>query len=213
MKNKINFVILTKKRTFVSVDCYKTIAQYAAAEIKVKGSRFLALAYPVISADEVRAIVAAVRSEHYSARHHCYAYRLGARGAEFRASDDGEPSGTAGRPILGQLLSCDLSDVLVVVVRYFGGTLLGVPGLIAAYKEAAGTVLDEAGQVEKIIKVSLEVNFDYALMDRVLRAVRTAEAEVLSMDCDERGQAVVEFSVRKSKAEQLGAAVEQIIKY
>lgn len=206
-------MILTKKRTFVSVDCYKTIAQYAAAEIKVKGSRFLALAYPVISADEVRAIVAAVRSEHYSARHHCYAYRLGSRGAEFRASDDGEPSGTAGRPILGQLLSRDVSDVLVVVVRYFGGTLLGVPGLIAAYKEAAGTVLDEAGQVEKIIKVSLEVNFDYALMDRVLRAVRTAEAEVLSMDCDERGQAVVEFSVRKSKAEQLGAAVEQIIKY
>lgn len=206
-------MILAKKRTFVSVDCYKTIAQHAQTEIKVKGSRFLASAYPVTSADEVRSIVAAVRSEHYAARHHCYAYRLGASGAEFRASDDGEPSGTAGRPILGQLLSRELSDVLVVVVRYFGGILLGVPGLIAAYKEATLAVLDEAVQIDKIIKVLLEVNFDYALMDRVLRAARATEAEVVSMDCDERGQAVVEFSVRESKAEQLRAAVEQIIKY
>ena len=115
-------------------DTYKSIASASEGLFKDNGSRFIALAYPVESEEEVREIVSLLRKEYHDARHHCYAYRLGVDGAVFRSSDDGEPSGSAGRPILGQIDSAGLSDILVVVVRYFGGIKLGIPGLIRAYK-------------------------------------------------------------------------------
>lgn len=131
---------------------FRTLATPAEAEFKDKGSRFIAFAYPVRSVAEVKPYVDALRQGHHKARHWCYAYRLGTDGNQFRANDDGEPSGSAGRPILGQIDSAELTDVLVVVVRYFGGTLLGVPGLIHAYKTATAEVLQTAEVVEKILK-------------------------------------------------------------
>ena len=123
-------------------DIYKSIASPSEGLFKDNGSRFIALAYPVESEDEVRDIVAGLRKEYHDARHHCYAYRIGKDGSTWRASDDGEPSGSAGRPILGQIDSAGLSDCLVVVVRYFGGTLLGTGGLMVAYREASKAALD-----------------------------------------------------------------------
>ncbi|MEG1370821.1 MAG: YigZ family protein [Mucinivorans sp.] len=193
------------------MDCYKSISSAVRGEIKEKGSRFIAYAFAVTSADEVKDLVAGLRAEHHAARHCTYAYRIGASGDEWRANDDGEPSGTAGRPILGQILSRGLSDTLVVVVRYFGGTLLGVPGLIAAYRAAASDALDKAEVIEKIVKVELQLTVDYALLDKVLRTVKSFEARVVNMSSDE-DRSVVNISVRQSKYELLVEALDKIIK-
>src|SRR5574344_2124790 len=131
-------------------DSYKSIAGHSEGLFKDNGSRFIAHAYPVETEEEVRSIVSALRKEYYDARHHCYAYRLGYKGDVFRASDDGEPAGSSGRPILGQIDSNGLSDVLVVVVRYFGGIKLGIPGLIRAYKTSTADAISNANIVEKI---------------------------------------------------------------
>ena len=136
----------------MTITTYSTIAAHVQAEIKDKGSRFIAYAYPIQSVAQVKQYVDALREEHHKARHWCYAYRLGVDGLQFRANDDGEPSGSAGRPILGQIDSAGLTDVLVVVVRYFGGTLLGVPGLIQAYKNSTAEALAIAEIVEKNIE-------------------------------------------------------------
>ena len=130
-------------------DVYKTIEFPAEGQYKEKGSRFIALAYPVRQEEEIRTIVAAIKEKYYDARHHCYAWRLGADKKLFRANDDGEPSSTAGKPILGQIQSHDLTDILIVVVRYFGGIKLGVSGLINAYREATADALQNAVMVEK----------------------------------------------------------------
>ena len=134
------------------ITTYQTLKSPIQAEFKDKGSRFLAFAYPVLTAEQVKKHVDDLRQEHHKARHWCYAYRLGVDGNQFRANDDGEPSGSAGRPILGQIDSFELTDVLVVVVRYFGGTLLGVPGLIHAYKTSTQMVLENAQIIEKNIE-------------------------------------------------------------
>ena len=136
----------------MSVDTYRTVAAASSAEFKDKGSRFIAFAYPIRRADEVKSLLEPLRQSHHKARHWCYAYRVGTDGLQFRANDDGEPAGSAGRPILGQIDSAALTDVLVVVVRYFGGTLLGVPGLIHAYKTATALVLQQADVVKKTLK-------------------------------------------------------------
>lgn len=193
------------------MDCYRTIGQTANAEIKERGSRFLAWVYPIQSADDVRRILLLIKAEHHAARHHCYAYRLGALGENFRANDDGEPSGTAGRPILGQLLSRELSDVLVVVVRYFGGTLLGVSGLIAAYREATVQVLDRAIIVDKVIKEEIKITIDYSLLDKVLRIVRSAEAQVVDMGSD-REFCVVKIAIRQSLKAKLEDELSKLLK-
>ena len=131
-------------------DQYKSIAAPAEGLFKDNGSRFIAFAYPVETEEEVKELVSALKKEYHDARHHCFAYRLGYKGDVWRASDDGEPSGSAGRPILGQIESLGLSDVLVVVVRYFGGIKLGIPGLIRAYKTSTADALSSAQVIEKI---------------------------------------------------------------
>ncbi|OAM29101.1 MULTISPECIES: YigZ family protein [Eikenella] len=168
--------------TSPAVYTYRTLAEPGQAEFKDKGSRFIAFAYPVRTVAEVKNHVDALRQEHHKARHWCYAYRLGTDGLQFRANDDGEPSGSAGRPILGQIDSAELTDVLVVVVRYFGGTLLGVPGLIHAYKTATQLVLQQTGQVEKNIEKQVLLRCDYPHLSEVLRLGKQHGAEVLQQD-------------------------------
>ncbi len=151
---------------------YLTIEAPAEAIYKEKSSKFLAFAYPVADEEEIRSRLEALRKRYYDATHHCYAWRLGPHGEAFRANDDGEPSSTAGRPILGQLLSHETTDCLIVVVRYFGGTKLGVPGLIAAYKESAAEVLAAARMVQRTVDRRIAVNFSYAAMNNIMRIVK-----------------------------------------
>ena len=142
-------------------ETYKTITNSSEGIYKGKGSKFLAYAYPVSSEDEVRAHLEALRKEHHAARHHCWAYKLGNSGEIYRCSDDGEPTNSAGKPILGQLEAFDVTNVAVVVVRYFGGVLLGVGGLIQAYKEAAKSALASSEIVEKIVEVHYKIEYAY----------------------------------------------------
>ncbi len=144
-----------------------------------RGSRFLAFAFPVQSKEEIKSILESLRREYHDARHHCYAYRLGAAKNEYRSSDDGEPSGSAGRPILGQINARDLSNVLVVVVRYFGGTLLGVGGLIHAYREAAADALQKARIVEAEETEPIRVRYPYALTNDIMKIVDEEKISIL----------------------------------
>ena len=153
-------------------DSYKSIASEARGLFKDNGSRFIAHAYPVETEEEVKEIVAALKKEYYDARHHVYAYRLGYLGDRFRANDDGEPSGSSGRPVLGQIDSNGLSDILVVVVRYFGGIKLGIPGLIRAYKTATADALANAEIVEKIASRMYRVHFGYMSMNSVMKVFK-----------------------------------------
>lgn len=150
-------------------DIYKTIEAPSEGLFKDKGSRFISYAYQVNSEDEIREIVQILKKEHHSARHHCYAWRLGAHKANFRTNDDGEPSSTAGKPILGQIQSFDLTNILIVVVRYFGGTLLGVSGLINAYRNAALDAIQNARIIEKLVEKWLLIEFDYLAMNEVMK--------------------------------------------
>lgn len=161
---------------------YKTIAAAATAEFKDRGSKFLAYAYPVSTVQEIKEKIQNLKKEHPKAVHHCVAYRLGTDGTQYRASDDGEPSGSAGKPMLGQIDSAGFINVLVVVVRYFGGTLLGVPGLINAYKTATADALAQAGIIEKWIEDKYEVQFDYPVMSEVLYLLKQAEATIYQQD-------------------------------
>ena len=162
-------------------DAYKSIAGPSEGLFKDNGSRFIALAYPVETEEEVREIVSRLRKEYHDARHHCYAYRLGYKRDVFRASDAGEPSGSAGRPILGQIDSLGLSDVLVVVVRYFGGIKLGIPGLIRAYKTSSADALSQAAVIEKIAARRFRLHFDYLSMNAVMKVLK-------EMDLPQSGQ-------------------------
>lgn len=153
-------------------DTYRTLAAPSEGLYKEKGSKFLAFAYPVHSTDEVKAHLDTLRKQYFDARHHCYAYILGPHKDAFRVNDDGEPSGTGGRPIHGQLLSADLTDVLVVVVRYFGGILLGASGLANAYKTAARDAIDHAQIVEKTIDIRYCLRFAYETLNDVMRILK-----------------------------------------
>ena len=153
-------------------DAYKSIAAPAQGLFKDNGSRFIAFAYPVETEEQVKELVQALRKEYHDARHHCFAYRLGYKGDVWRASDDGEPSGSAGRPILGQIDSLGLSDVLVVVVRYFGGIKLGIPGLIRAYKTSTADALSSAQIVDKIASRHFRLQFDYLSMNAVMKVLK-----------------------------------------
>lgn len=161
---------------------YRTLEAPIEAEFKDKGSRFIAYAYPVQTAAEVKKHVDALRESHHKARHWCYAYRLGTDGLQFRANDDGEPSGSAGRPILGQIDSAGLTDVLVVVVRYFGGTLLGVPGLIHAYKTATAEALSHAVVVEKNIEKTVHIQCAYPVLNEAIRIAKQHQGQVIAQD-------------------------------
>ena len=153
-------------------DTYRTLGAPSEGLYKEKGSKFLAFAYPVHSTDEVKAHLETLRKQYFDARHHCYAYILGPHKDAFRVNDDGEPSGTGGRPIHGQLLSADLTDVLVVVVRYFGGILLGASGLANAYKTAARDAIDHAQIVEKTIDIRYCLRFAYETLNDVMRILK-----------------------------------------
>jgi uncharacterized YigZ family protein len=153
-------------------DTYKTIEKTSLGLFKDKGSRFLSFAYHVESVDETKPLIEKLRKEYHDARHHCYAYLLGHDNSLWRANDDGEPSGTAGRPILGQIKSFELTNVLVVVVRYFGGTLLGVSGLINAYREAASDAIKNSIIIECVIQDNYEISFPYTGMNDVMKVIR-----------------------------------------
>ena len=165
-------------------DSYLTIEAPAEALYKDKGSRFLAFAYPVANEEQIRERVDALRKKYFDATHHCYAWRLGPSGDSFRAVDDGEPSSTAGRPILGQMLSRNVTNALIVVVRYFGGTKLGVPGLIAAYRESAAAALDASSVVERTVDAVLEIGFGYLVLNDVMRIVKEMQPQVLAQRFD-----------------------------
>ena len=151
---------------------YYTIEKPSQAELKDRGSKFLAYAFPIKTTDDFKKRLKELKEEHPKAAHHCFAYRIGTDGNNFRASDDGEPSGSAGKPILGQIDSKELSGVAVVVVRYFGGTLLGVPGLINAYKTVSSLALQLTPIIQKPVLVNYELNFDYTLMNEIMMVVK-----------------------------------------
>ena len=158
---------------------YKTISASSQTEFKDRGSRFIAYALPIQSADDFKKRLKELKEEHPKAAHHCFSYRIGIDGNNYRSSDDGEPSGSAGKPILGQIDSKGLTNVAVIVVRYFGGTLLGVPGLINAYKTSTSLVLQLAPVVEKPVLVNYELQFDYTLMNEVMIFIRRYSGVVL----------------------------------
>jgi uncharacterized YigZ family protein len=182
-------------------DLYRTIAAPAEALFKERSSKFFAYAFPVVSAEEALEIVERLRKKYYDATHHCYAYRLGADGSVYRANDDGEPSGTAGKPILGQLLSADVTDCLVVVVRYFGGTKLGVPGLIGAYRESTAEVLAAAEIVEKTVDAIFTVVFPYVCMNDVMKVVKEEQPRIVSQSFD--NVCTMTLAIRRSRAAAL----------
>ncbi|MEI6679085.1 MAG: YigZ family protein [Mariniphaga sp.] len=189
-------------------DTYKTIELTAEGLYKEKGSKFIAYAFPVSNELQIKEIVAKLKKEHHSARHHCFAWRLGSDHQVFRINDDGEPSGTAGRPIFGQIQHHGLTNILVVVVRYFGGILLGTSGLINAYKQAASNVLGNAAVVEKIIETSIEVNFDYLAMNEFMMVLKEFQLEMKESHFDLTCRAKV--IVRKQLTEVVIGKLEKI---
>jgi uncharacterized YigZ family protein len=182
-------------------DTYKTIAGPAEGIFRDRGSKFLGYAYPVNSDADIKPIIAKLKAEHPKANHHCWAIRLGIDRSVFRVNDDGEPSGTAGRPILNTLLSKNITNVLVVVVRYFGGTLLGVPGLINAYKLGTEAALEQAEIIEKTVNDVYTITFEYPQMNDVMRIIKEEQLQVLEqtsgLNCG------IKFSVRKTQVEQV----------
>lgn len=182
-------------------DSFLTISAPAEAIYKEKSSKFLTYAYPVHSEEGIRELLDALRKRYYDATHHCYAWRLGPHGEQFRSNDDGEPSGTAGKPILGQLLSNSLTNCLIVVIRYFGGTKLGVPGLIAAYKESAAEVIAEAEIIEQTVDTHFTIEFPYLVMNDVMRIIKEEQPNILSQDFD--NLCTMRLSIRESRAEGL----------
>jgi len=159
-------------------DTYLTVKSFTQGLYKEKGSRFISFVWPVADEEEIRSILENTRKEHHSARHHCYAWVLGPQRDHFRANDDGEPSGSAGKPILGQINSRNLTNILIVVVRYFGGKLLGVSGLINAYRSAAASALGNAGIVECQIREKLGLIFPYASLNDVMRIIKEEEITI-----------------------------------
>ncbi|WP_417015550.1 IMPACT family protein [Alistipes sp.] len=182
-------------------DLYRTVAEEAEAACRERSSKFLAWIYPVCSEEEIRERLDALRKRFFDATHHCYAWRLGPHGETFRANDDGEPSGTAGKPILGQLLSNDLTDCLVVVVRYFGGTKLGVPGLIAAYKESAAAAIEAARIVERTVDRTVTVDFPYVAMNDIMRVVKELQPRIEAQEFD--NLCTMRLTIRESLADRL----------
>lgn len=161
---------------------YLTIESNGLAEFSDRGSRFVAYAYPLKDVGAFKTILQQSKKEHPKASHHCFAYRLGLEGNIFRVSDDGEPSGSAGRPILGQIDSRELTDILIIVVRYFGGTLLGVPGLINAYKTAAALALQVTPVVRKTVELPYDIQFDYTRMNEVMTVIKRFSCTIIQQE-------------------------------
>ena len=190
------------------IDEYRTIKSEGQGYYTDKRSKFLAFAHHVSSVDEIKDLIAGYRKKYYDARHVCYAYMLGPERTEFRANDDGEPSSTAGKPILGQINSNELTDILIVVVRYYGGVNLGTSGLIVAYREAAADASAhseiETRQVEEVITYT----FSYPLMNDVMRIVKEMQPRIISQTYDNTCE--IRLSIRKSEAEQLRSRLQKL---
>ncbi len=189
-------------------DFYKIIRKKSEGFYREKGSRFISYAIPIENSEQVKEIIEEFRKEFHDARHVCYAYMLGIERDESRYNDDGEPSGTAGRPILGQINSFELTNILIVVIRYFGGILLGTGGLITAYKEAAADAIRNAEIVEKQIELALDIHFAYELMPEVQRLIKefdlTISKQVFEMACD------MQFSIPRGRYDEIRGRFEKI---
>lgn len=191
------------------IDTYKTIEQPSNEILfKEKNSKFYGYAFPVTTEDEIKPIIEQLKKTHYTARHWCYAYQIGTKTKIYRANDDGEPNNSAGMPIYGQIQSFDVTNILIVVVRYFGGVKLGVGGLVSAYKTAAQMALEEVEIVEKTIDIHYLIRFDYKNMNKVMRVIKEKNINVinqtLELDC------LIEISCRQTKAEEIYNAFDQI---
>lgn len=189
-------------------DTYLTIDKPAEAIFKDKGSKFLAYAYPVDNDQQIKEILNQLKKEHHTANHHCYAYRLGADKMNFRANDDGEPSNTAGKPILGQIQSNDLTNILIVVVRYFGGTLLGVSGLINAYKNSAADVIKVSSIIEKQILFNYTIQFYFEHLNDVMKLLKQLDCKITNQQFDNNCE--LSFSIRKANSEQCEEKLKKI---
>ena len=191
------------------IDEYKPITDSIGERYYTeKRSKFLAFAHHVTSVDEVKEIVGAYRKKYYDARHCCYAYMLGPERQEFRANDDGEPSSTAGKPILGQINKAELTDILVVVIRYFGGVKLGTSGLIVAYREATIDVLSHCEEVTKQVEEIVTYDFTYPMMNDVMRIVKEMNPRIVDQQFD--NTCSIQLSIRKSEAEQLRTRLKKL---
>lgn len=190
------------------MDSYTTIVAPSQGIYKEKGSKFLAFAYPVATLDEAKTLIEAKRKEYHDARHVCYAYMLGAARTEFRSNDDGEPAGTAGKPILGQINANGLTNILIIVVRYFGGILLGTGGLTVAYKTAAAEAIAAAQTVERPIEMRYRITTPYTTFNRIMRIVKELQMSVLAQQQTTECELVV--AVRQAHEEQLRARLEQM---
>lgn len=182
-------------------DTYTTIENPVTGLFKDKGSKFIAYAFPFNNEHELKDLLIKVKTEHPKARHHCYAYRLGIDRSVFRVNDDGEPAGSAGRPILNTLLSAELTNILVVVVRYFGGTLLGIPGLINAYKSATQDAIDQASKIEKHEEDVYEIQFDYPQMNDIMRLVKDENLDVIKQNFEIT--CLMHIAIRKTMVNRL----------
>ncbi len=182
-------------------DTYKTIKSPAEGLFKDRGSKFIAKAYPVSTEAEIKELLQELRKEYYDARHHCYAYIIGADKSAYRVNDDGEPSGSSGKPIHGQLLSHDLTNTLVVVIRYFGGTKLGIPGLINAYRTATKDALQNAEIITKTVNDVYEIEYDYPVMNDVMKIMKDDNLKQMETEFELKCRIV--FSVRKGDSNQI----------
>ncbi|CAN5364113.1 YigZ family protein [soil metagenome] len=189
-------------------DTYKTIAAPAEGLFRDRGSKFLAFAYPITDETGVKDVVAQLKAGHPKANHHCWAMRLGIDRSVFRLNDDGEPSGTAGRPILNTLFSHELTNILVVVVRYFGGTLLGVPGLINAYKQATEDALKQAAVIQKTVNDIYSISFDYLQMNDIMRFIKEDGLSILSQNFD--NECSITLAIRKTQVNQALTKLEKL---
>lgn len=191
------------------IDAYKTIKQESEGTYSELRSKFLAFAHPITTVEEAMALVERYQKEYYDARHVCWAYMLGAERTTFRSNDNGEPSGTAGKPILGQINSLELTDVIVLVVRYFGGVKLGTSGLIVAYRTAAAEALSNAEIVDRTVDVEYTFTFEYPFMNGIMKVVREMEARIVSqsydMDCS------MTLSIRKGKLDELKERIRKVV--
>ena len=189
-------------------DAYRTISAVSKGLYREKGSRFISYAFPVHSEADIKEKLAGLRKEYHDARHHCYAYRLGFDKSVHRMNDDGEPSGTAGRPIFGQIVSYDLTQILIVVIRYFGGIKLGKPGLINAYRSAAKDALEQAVLIDRLVHEKYEIRFNYMEMNIVMRIIKEENAGIIRQEFGDSCQIV--FSIRKNCGKKITERLKKI---
>jgi uncharacterized YigZ family protein len=185
----------------LETDLYRTIESNSEGNFKDKGSKFLAFAFPVQNEEQFKVIISDIKKKYYDARHHCYAYRICPEDPVYRINDDGEPSGTAGKPIYGQIMSNNLMNILIVVVRYFGGTLLGTSGLINAYRAASLDCIKKARIIERTIEDSLVLNFDYEKLNLVMRIIKEENIHIVHQECSL--ECTIKINIRKSKIEKV----------